>query len=81
MVGYTYIPSRDRYGVRIRVNWTLIHLGYTKTEEEAKQMYDNYVIKHKLNRRLNNRIKPKIIDKYAMFDQKESEPHVPPELC
>ena len=42
-------------------------------------MYDDYVIEHKLNRRLNNKIKPKIIDKYAMFDQKESS-HVPPEL-
>ena len=45
-------------------------------------MYDDYVIKHKLNRRLNIRIKPKIIDRYAMidamFDQKVS--HVPPEL-
>lgn len=41
-------------------------------------MYDDYVIKHKLNRRLNNKIKPKIIDKFAMFDKKQ--PDVPPEL-
>jgi hypothetical protein len=31
-----------------------VHIGYFETEEEAALAYNDYIIKNKLNRRLND---------------------------
>ena len=51
---YKGVSSRgNRWRVYITVNRKFINLGERDTEEEAAQVYNDYVIKNKLNRELN----------------------------
>lgn len=40
--------------VGVKINKKRMHIGYYKSEIEAAQAYNNYVIEHNLNRPLNN---------------------------
>lgn len=44
---------RSKYRSSIRINKKLIHLGYFKNDIDAGKAYDSYIIKNKLNRKLN----------------------------
>ena len=44
---------RRSWEVNINIDKKRIYIGMSKNEHEAAQAYNNYVIKHKLNRRLN----------------------------
>ena len=51
---YKGVSSRgNRWRAYITVNRKFINLGERDTEEEAAQIYNDYVIKNKLNRKLN----------------------------
>ena len=48
------IASGIRYDVSISVNYKPSYIGRFYTEKEAAQAYNNYIIEHNLNRKLNN---------------------------
>ena len=44
--------THGEYECRCMVNYKYVMIGYFKTKEQAIQAYNNYVILHKLNRKL-----------------------------
>ena len=52
-VGVTWDKSTGKWVSQIQVDKKNINLGYFKNEKAAAQAYNNYAIKHKLDRKLN----------------------------
>lgn len=52
--GVSYIKSESKWQAYVMVNQKKISLGRFKIEEEAAKVYNQYIIKHNLNKKLNN---------------------------
>lgn len=55
-IGVDFYKKDKKWRVRVTNNYGItIHLGYFKSELEASKVYDNYIIKNKIeNRPLNH---------------------------
>ncbi len=53
-IGVSWKKSNRNWTAQIEVDKKSVHLGCFENETDAAKAYDNYVIKHKLKRRLNN---------------------------
>ncbi len=52
-VGVNLYKGTEKWRSQISVDRKKIHLGYFKNEKDAAKAYNNYVIKHELNKKLN----------------------------
>ena len=51
--GVMFLDRSNRFQVNIKLNGKTVHIGTYLTDIEGAKAWDNFVIKHGLNRKLN----------------------------